>query len=58
METFKKYTLSILVIFVSPIIGLFVCAYGGGGFNSVVVTVVLVIFGNSLIESKYGKLDD
>ena len=33
-------------------------AYGGGGFNSVVVTVVLVIFGNSLIESKYGKLDD
>ena len=58
METFKKYTLSILVRFGSPIIGLFVYAYGGGGFNSVVVTVVLVIFGNSLIESKYGKLDD
>lgn len=33
METFKKYTLSILVIFVSPIIGLFVYAYGGGAFN-------------------------
>ena len=58
METFKKYILSILVIFISPIIGLMVYAYGGGGFNSVVVTVVLVIFGNSLIESKYGKLDD